>query len=305
MLSIQQLGLEILNHTPRNFYVLGGSEYGIKARYIDELTKYYGQKIECNTVSEIIASSKIKQLIPLGPALYVVRYDEDFGSSISADLAKEIINLKISGTVVCLYETKYFSKIEKYLPDNSSFIEPIQSNMIMKYLKSEFPNCSNHLLSIATKICRNYGHARNICVGMSACNPAIIDDMSDDDICTLFGYVEDSGNKEMQIAIASRKFANVNKCISEYTESYDSVIYDFLSVAVELDKLFDRKRVESNLSEYANLWKRQDIYNLFMQAYNQLSLIRSLSVEPQNCLTYLAGLLQFNNIPSVEEMSVW
>ena len=305
MLSIQQLGLEILNHTPRNFYVLGGSEYGIKARYIDELTKYYKQKIECNTVSEIIATSKIKQLIPLGPALYVVRYDEEFGSNISADLAKQIINLKISGTVVCLYETKYFSKIEKYLPDNSTFIEPIQQNMIMKYLKSEFPNCSTHLLSVATKICKNYGHARNICIGMSACNPTIIDDMPDDEICTLFGYVENSGNKEMQIAIASRKFANVNKCLSEYTDSYDSVVYDFLSVAVELDKLFDKKRTESNLSEYANLWKRQDIYNLFMQAYNQLSLIRSLSVEPQNCLVYLAGLLQFNNIPSVGEMEVW
>lgn len=305
MLSIQQLGLEILNHTPRNFYVLGGSEYGIKARYIDELTKYYKQKIECNTVSEIIATSKIKQLIPLGPALYVVRYDEEFGSNISADLAKQITNLKISGTVVCLYETKYFSKIEKYLPDNSTFIEPIQPNMIMKYLKSEFPNCSTRLLSVVTKICKNYGHARNICIGMSACNPAIIDDMPDDDICTLFGYVENSGNKEMQIAIASRKFANVNKCLSEYTDSYDSVVYDFLSVAVELDKLFDRKRTESNLSEYANLWKRQDIYNLFMQAYNQLSLIRSLSVEPQNCLVYLAGLLQFNNIPSVGEMELW
>lgn len=305
MLSIQQLGLEILNHKPRKFYVLGGSEYGIKARYIDELAKYYKQKIECNTVSEIIASSKVKQLIPLGPALYVVRYDEEFGSNISADLAKQILNLKIDGTVVCLYETKYFSKIEKYLPDNSSFIEPINQNMIVKYLKSEFPNCSTHLVTIAANICRNYGHARNICIGMSACNPAIIDDMSDEEICKLFGYVEDSGNKEMQIAIASRKFANVNKCISEYTESYDSVIYDFLSVAVELDKLFDKKRVESNLSEYANLWKRQDIYNLFMQAYNQLSLIRSLSVEPQNCLTYLAGLLQFNNIPSVEEMDIW
>lgn len=305
MLSIQQLGLEILNHKPRKFYVLGGSEYGIKARYIDELAKHYKQKIECNTVSEIIASSKVKQLIPLGPALYVVRYDEEFGSNISADLAKQILNLKIDGTVVCLYETKYFSKIEKYLPDNSSFIEPINQNMIVKYLKSEFPNCSTHLVTIAANICRNYGHARNICIGMSACNPAIIDDMSDEEICKLFGYAEDSGNKEMQIAIASRKFANVNKCISEYTESYDSAIYDFLSVAVELDKLFDKKRVESNLSEYANLWKRQDIYNLFMQAYNQLSLIRSLSVEPQNCLTYLAGLLQFNNIPSVEEMDIW
>jgi hypothetical protein len=140
---------------------------------------------------------------------------------------------------------------------------------------------------------------------MSACNPAIIDDMTDMEICKLFGYEEDSGNKEMQIAIASRKFSGVNKCISEYTESYDSAIYDFLSVAVELDKVFDKKRAESNLSEYAKLWKRQDIYNLFMQAYNQLSLIRSLSVEPQNCLTYLAGLLQFNNIPSVEEMDIW
>lgn len=305
MLSIQQLGLEILNHTPRKFYVLGGSEYGIKARYIDELTKYYGQKIECNTVSEIIASSKIKQLIPLCPALYVVRYDEEFGSNISADLAEQIINLNISGTVVCLYETKYFSKIEKYLPDNSSFIEPINDNMIVKYLKSEFPNCSTHLISIAAKICRNYGHARNICMGMSSCNPSIIDDMSDNEICKLFGYVEDSGNKEMQIAIASRKFANVDKCISAYTETYDSAVYDFLSVAVELDKLFDKKHIESSLSEYANLWKRHDIYNLFMQAYNQLLLIRSFSAEPQNCLTYLAGLLQFNNIPSVEEMEVW
>ena len=305
MLSIQQLGLEILNHKPRKFYVLGGSEYGIKARYIDELAKYYNQKIECSTVSEIIASSKIKQLIPLGSALYVVRYDEEFGSNISVDLAKEITNLKVSGTVVCLYETKYFSKIEKYLPDNSAFIEPIQSNMIMKYLKSEFPNCSNHLLSLAAKICRNYGHARNICIGMSACDPAIIDDMTDLEICRLFGYEEDSGNKEMQIAIASRKFSGVNKCISEYTESYDSAIYDFLSVAVELDKVFDKKRAESNLSEYAKLWKRQDIYNLFMQAYNQLSLIRSLSIEPQNSLIYLTGLLQFNNIPSVEELEVW
>jgi hypothetical protein len=42
-----------------------------------------------------------------------------------------------------------------------------------------------------------------------------------------------------------------------------------------------------------------------MQAYNQLSLIRSLSVEPQNCLLYLAGLLQFNNIPSVGDIEVW
>lgn len=305
MLSIQQLGLEILNHTPRKFYVFGGSEYGIKARYIDELAKYYGQKIECNTVSEIIATSKIKQIIPLGPALYVVRYDEEFGSNISADLAKQINNLNISGTVVCLYETKYFSKIEKHLPDVSAFIEPIKSNMIIKYLKSEFPNCSTHLLTLAAKICRNYGHARNICIGMSACNPSIIDDMKDEEICNLFGYVEDSGNKEMQVAIASRKFTNVNKCISKYTESFDSVIYDFLSVAVELDKIFDKKHVESNLSQYANLWKRQDIYNLFMQAYNQLSLIRSFSVEPQSCLTYLAGLLQFNNIPSVGELEVW
>jgi hypothetical protein len=305
MLSIQQLGLEILNHTPRKFYVLGGSEYGIKARYIDELTKYYKQKIECNTVAEIIASSKTKQIIPLGPALYVVRYDEEFGSNISADLAKQINNLNISGTVVCLYETKYFSKIEKYLPDNSAFIEPIKSNMIIKYLKSEFPDCSTHLLSIAAKICRNYGHARNICIGMSSCNSAIIDDMSDKEICTLFGYAEDSSNKEMQMAVASRKFANVNKCISEYTEAYDSAIYDFLSVAVELDRIFDKSRVESNLSAYAKLWTRQDIYNLFMQAYNQLSLIRSFSVEPQNCLLYLTGLLQFNNIPSVEGMEVW
>ena len=39
MLTIQDLGLSIMGDTPKNLYILGGSEYGIKDKYIDE----YGQ----------------------------------------------------------------------------------------------------------------------------------------------------------------------------------------------------------------------------------------------------------------------
>ena len=37
MLSIQEVGLSILGDSPKKFYILGGSEYGIKDKYIEIL----------------------------------------------------------------------------------------------------------------------------------------------------------------------------------------------------------------------------------------------------------------------------
>ena len=51
MLTIQELGLQILQHNPLKFYVFGGSEYGIRMRYIEELKNYYGECIESPDVS--------------------------------------------------------------------------------------------------------------------------------------------------------------------------------------------------------------------------------------------------------------
>ena len=44
MLSIQDLGLSILGDSPKNFYILGGIEYGIKDKYIEILESKIGPR---------------------------------------------------------------------------------------------------------------------------------------------------------------------------------------------------------------------------------------------------------------------
>ena len=41
MLSVQDVGTQILGGNPGKFYVLCGTEYGIKKKYIDVLNSYY------------------------------------------------------------------------------------------------------------------------------------------------------------------------------------------------------------------------------------------------------------------------
>ena len=43
MLSIQDVGTEILNNNPGKFYIFGGTEYGIKCKYFDIIMTHYGK----------------------------------------------------------------------------------------------------------------------------------------------------------------------------------------------------------------------------------------------------------------------
>ena len=83
MLTIQELGLSIMGDSPKNFYVLGGSEFGIKEKYIDILESKIGKRIEHSNTLELISSMEKKQLIPVPPSVYVIRYDKVFLSKLS------------------------------------------------------------------------------------------------------------------------------------------------------------------------------------------------------------------------------
>ena len=83
MLSIQEVGTEILTHNPRKLYIMVGQEYGIKTKYIDILAEHYGRKEECLSMSSIIDIMNTKHIIPLQPAVYVVRYDDSFITDLS------------------------------------------------------------------------------------------------------------------------------------------------------------------------------------------------------------------------------
>lgn len=305
MLPIQTLGLEILGDNPRGFYVFGGPEYGIKRKYIEKLAEHYkGNLVESSSALDVINMMSVKHLVPLVPSVYVVRYDEVFISQISEAIAAKVRKAKIIGTLVCIYEdSKSINKLNKFFPDNVASIEMVTKNMVSKYLKSDYPELDDRCIQLAANISDNYGHAQCICKSLSCCRLTTLNSMSDVEIATLFGKDTAYTDRELKKAIASRSFSAVMRCLSSFSDNYDSAIYAFLSVAVELDKVFDSKWVDSDLSEFAKKWTREDIYNLFMQSFAQLEFLRSVSSKPENALDYLTSLLGFKKIPSVKEMS--
>ena len=106
MRNIQDVGSEILNNKPNNIYIFTGNEYGIKYMYIKHLIEYYGGYKEIFSMNEFISFMSTKHIIPLKPTLYILRYDEEFLSSLSNSTEKLIDNVNIIGTVVLLYESE-------------------------------------------------------------------------------------------------------------------------------------------------------------------------------------------------------
>ena len=305
MLSIQQLGLEILGDSPKGFYMLCGPEYGIKRKYIEHLSSYYkGNKIESTSMIDVINVMGVKHLVPLVPTVYVVRYDEVFLSQLNDALASKLKSAKIAGTIIGIYEdSKACNKLNKFFPNNTASVEVVNASMVSKYLRSDYPGLEDRYIQLAANISDNYSHAQCICNSLSLCKPTILYSMSDIEISSLVGKDSSYTESAVKKAIAARSFRAVIECLPSFANRYDSIIYSFLSVAVELDKIFDSKWSDSELAEYAKLWTRADIYNLFMQTFHQLELIRSISADPENCIYYLSALLQIKRIPSIEEIS--
>lgn len=305
MISIQELGLSIMSDSPMHFYVLGGSEYGIKDRYLDTLTKFYGRKEEYPSVSAIVDFLSVKHLIPVPPAVYVVRYDESFVSSISAALVQKINSLKIQGTIFCVYtEPKHIAKIDKFLPNCTCVIEPVNSKYIERYLHSDFPKLDDRSIKIATKCAVSYGHARTICRSMNHANPETLAKMSEEQLSTLFGCSNSSSGADIQKAIASRNFVAACKLLDSYEGNLDTLVYTILQTMIELEKVLTSKYASSDLRDYAKLWKIEDVYHMFMHGYNELDKLRSnTSTDIKSSLIYLFGLFTFKDVPSLEVMN--
>ena len=105
MLTIQEVGTEIMQGNPRNFYVMTGSEYGIKRMYIQYLINHYKNYKEADSVESVLTTMSTKHFVPLQPTVYVVRYDDAFITSLNDKTSARIQSIKIIGTIVCLYES--------------------------------------------------------------------------------------------------------------------------------------------------------------------------------------------------------
>ena len=305
MLSVQEIGTQILNKTPGKFYVLGGTEYGIKEKYISILKDHYGKQIESPTVQDVFSMMGKKHIVPLEPAVYVIRYDEAFVSSLSDATATKIENLNIIGTIVCLYEApKHVTKLDKYLPKYTASIDAVSPQFVAKYLHSDYPKLADRFINLAVQACDNYSQAKNMCRCMNEVVPEKLYGMSDSDIVKLFGCSDVSTELQIRAGVASRNFKYLLELAAKYSDDADRILYAILQTMIELDKAMDSPHAQSDVRQYLKLWTREDIYYMFMNTYEELYKLRSMSsYDVNNTLVYLFGLLKFNRIPSPEVMN--
>lgn len=304
MISIQDVGKQILSGNPLKFYAMVGTEYGVKEKYIQILRDHYGKCIEAVSVLDLLNMMKTRHIIPLKPTLYVVRYDEDFIASVNESIQPLIRSTNIVGTIVCVYEqSKHSNKLGKYLSDYTVSVDAVSPQFVQKYLHSDFPNLPDRFINLAVNISANYGHAKQICRGMASIPVESLYELSDIDIGELFGYANTSTESQIRKGVAARNFKYLLGVVENYPDDIDRILYAILSTMVELDKVLDNKHVNSDIKQYANRWTRPDVYYMFMNTYLELQRLRSTSInDAMNSVIYLISLLTFSNVPAPEVM---
>lgn len=302
MLTIQDLGTSILNGNPNKFYIFGGIEYGIKERYLSILKSHYGDYSEFSSVSDIITLMSNKQLIPLKPKLYIVRYDEDFIKELSDNTSKVIDNLCIIGTVVCIYEIqKHTSKCNKYLPRYTADINSVDKQFIKKYLITDYPDFGERVVDIIVSLCDNYKEAEHICCSLSHLSPDRLRGITQNDISRDFGITQSVSDSQFKVGFASRNFEYIISLLDKYDEFTDSLLYNILSTLLELEKLICNPRLNSDFRPYLKRWTISDVYMMFKYVYSEIYKIRSISgYDIYNSLIYICSLLQYSPIPNLE-----
>ena len=301
MLTIQETGLSILGDSPKNFYILGGSEYGIKERYIDILTEKIGSKQEYAKVVDVIAIMSKYHIIPLEPHVYVVRYDKEFLAQ-AKDLVSKIAALDIVGTLILVYEDpKDLAKLDKLFPENTSSIDPIDAKHMAKYLNSDFEGIDPQIVKYVTKHVHNYYQARNICRCLYAVQDKTL--LSEKQILSLFSLQLNFTNDDLQVAIASRNFNALIYIAEHYDGDVSGILYQILRVMIELDKIKSSKYSNSPLRDYARKWTPVDIYWMFQHTYEAIKSVRSgYAADIYDLITYLGALMLFNPIPNTQVM---
>lgn len=303
-MTIQEAGTQILLGNPQKFYIFCGTDYGVKDHYLTALKKHYGSYKEVRCVEDILKMMRTKQLIPLQPELYIVRYDESFLSSMSDKTLNYISKSKIIGTIVVIYQaSKEFTKCDKYLKEYTVSLDPMADHFIVKHLTKEFPGMDTSLIKFAVKYRDDYYSAKLLCNLLNQVGESSIDPESNQTLETFYCSTE-SADEHIKIGIAAKNFKYLIDALDAYPGELDSILYQILYTAVELDKLKAKPYTDSVLQPYVKNWQPVDIYNIYMHTYKALATLRSISSGVYDMLVYLFGLLQYSTIPTVEDLEV-
>lgn len=303
MRSIQEVGVEVLGGQPKTFYVWVGTEYGIKEKYLSVLTAHYKEFCEVDTVSAVMNIMRTRRLIPLEPCLYIVRYDESFIASLDDHTAADIAQTNIRGTVVCIYESeKAAKKLDKYLPDYTVSIDPVDRRFVQKYLSSDFPQVCDRFLSFAATYANSYSHARNMTRCVQAMPQDKVTTLSDAELSALFGINVEFSESAFIAAIIRRDLRCIHRLISLYSGTKDELIYMYMRALIDIEKYKVRRNAEPALQPHIAAWTLENIYNLFSIAYDGLKSVRAGRQDPSILLDILCSLLVLSKVPTQEEL---
>lgn len=299
MLTIQEAGKQILTGNPGKFYVFVGEEYGIKNKYLEDLKTHYGDYKEVENISDLFNMFSHKSIIPLKPTLYIVRYDESFYSSLSDKTASKIEDMNIIGTIICIYQSKkHTSKFDKYLPRYTVSFDYVNKSFIKKYLKKDFSELDDAIIEFASSVRNDYNSAWFICNSLSTVTSSV----NIKDLVHLFNIVDVTSETNLRVAFASRNYRYALQILETYP-NLDQAYYVILNTLIELEKIMKNSYIQSDLREYVGNWNISDVYNMFMNTYEELQKVRSISsYKVYDSLVYLFSLSLHSPVLPVEVM---
>ena len=127
--------------------------------------------------------------------------------------------------------------------------------------------------------------------------------MNEGQVKYLFGLDTTYKESDVMAAIANRDFASLVYMSEHFEGDVQNILYTILRTMIELDKCLDNKYTQSPLQKASKLWTRYDVYWMFNHTYNALKQLRSgYSADPEIYITYLAAILRFKQIPSLQAL---
>ena len=299
MIDVRTVGSAVFtDRRPGKFYAFCGAEYGVKLKFIRSIKDIYGKCICMNTVNAAITMLNSAQIVPLEPALYLIRYDQDFIKSLSDISESTIGGMDYSGTVVVIFDSDQdFKKCEKYIPNYTVRFDPVSYDFMRKYLMCDYPDMDNQRINIALKAGHSYIGAYMECQSLSNLDSAFMD----------AGAIERSLSQEPKTnadmfknGVAARDFKYAVSALESSESDPYQLVYAVMSTMLELEKCLCNPKSKSWCAKYVSGWTKYDVITVFQNAYSVLKDSRLLlSYDVKAALIRILASMRFSPAVSV------
>lgn len=301
MRTIQEVGIEILNDSPKRLYIFLGKEYALKEKYIEFVDRHYqGNHREVDTYKDLQSIARGTSLFPLKPSTYVVRYDNAFIKHLSdgSSLEMEFAHLNLDGTIIFIYEQDSDAKkLDKYLSEYTVTFFPVSVGLQKKYLLNDYPNLPDTVVDNVVQLGQGYTISDRICKSLSYCEDFSALSLQNMRSSFLLQYNNVISN--LQIFFADKNFRGIYKILENTSIDISNILYKFLSVIIELMKVRKSSYIDSPYKKYATKWTNQDLHFMFDNIFNELIKLRTKTSDTYNSIMYIATLLCFKEIPRI------